>query len=391
MKIPITQSKLWEKLQADLGETSFFEQKKDFQYLAILKKTPLGNYLYLPYGPIYKNKTGFKNALISLETLAKKQSAVFIRIEPADPNFASYAPKNAKKTTDLNPKETWILDLTGKEEDLKSRLPSRLLRYYKNAEKKGIKIETSHNPDDIHYLLDLQKALAKKKNINTFSENYLKTELKQPFATLYLVKREEYPHSRSIFSDGENMERPSPVTTGAREYSENDGCSSAIDNEAGNDFSKGVRSAAARGKAPATRGDGLAGRAPREVVSASVPALKNIAFKNVIAAGLVFDDRTTRYNLQGAQSEQGRKLHATGILTIKLILDAVEKGQKTFDFWGIAPENAPKDHPWQGFTSFKKTFAGTEVDYAGTYDLVLNPTKYRLYSLLRKFNRLIRK
>jgi lipid II:glycine glycyltransferase (peptidoglycan interpeptide bridge formation enzyme) len=350
MKIPITQSKLWEKLQADLDETSFFEQKKDFQYLAILKKTPMGNYLYLPYGPVYEDKAGFENALISLKNLAKKQSAIFIRIEPSDPNFASYAPKNAKKTTDLNPKETWILDLTGKEEDLKSRLPSRLLRYYKNAEKKGLKIETSHDPDDIHYLLDLQKALAKEKNINTFSEDYLKTELKQPFATLYFI---------------------------------------SVDNEAGNGFSKGVRSAAARGKAPAAHGDGPAGRALREVISAA--ALKNSALKNVIAAGLVFDDRTTRYNLQGAQSEQGRKFHATGILTIKLILDAAEKGQKTFDFWGIAPENAPKDHPWQGFTSFKKTFAGTEVDYAGTYDLVLDPSKYRLYSLLRKFNRLIRK
>ena len=35
-------------------------------------------------------------------------------------------------------------------------------------------------------------------------------------------KHEEYSRSRSIFSNGENAERPSPVTTGARERSEND-------------------------------------------------------------------------------------------------------------------------------------------------------------------------
>ena len=35
--------------------------------------------------------------------------------------------------------------------------------------------------------------------------------------------REENVLSRSIFSDVENTERPSPVTTGARERSENDG------------------------------------------------------------------------------------------------------------------------------------------------------------------------
>ncbi len=365
MNAPITQTSEWKQLQDDLHEVSFFEQGSGYQYLAILKKTPVGNYLYLPYGPVFEQKSGFENSLKSLKNLASRQNAFFIRVEPQSKIFTDHLPRIAKKSTDLNPKETWKLDLTGKEDDLKSRLPSRLLRYYKNAEKNGIKITTSHNPDDIRYLLDLQKALAKEKKINTFSENYLKTELKQPFATLYLVSAcAEHPRSRNICGDG---------------------CSSTVDYEAENDFSRGFRSAAARGLAPVTRGDGLTGRDPREVI----PALNNIG--EVIAAGLVFDDCTTRYNLQGAQSEQGRKLHATGILTIQLILDAAKKGQKTFDFWGIAPENAPKDHPWQGFTNFKKTFAGTEVDYAGTYDLVLDPTKYRLYSLLRKFNRLIRK
>lgn len=299
--IPITQSREWQQLQNDLKELSFFEDSADFQYLAILKKTPAGNYLYCPYGPIAETPENFKKALKSLKELAKRENAIFIRIEPQNPQFVKNLPKTAQKSTDLNPKETWALDLTGTDDDLKAKLPSRLLRYYKNREKQGITIEISHNPGDIKYLLDLQKSLAKEKGISTFSENYLKTELKQPFATLYLVKH-----------NGE-----------------------------------------------------------------------------IIAAGLIFDDDTTRYNLQGAQSEEGRKLHATGILTIQLILDAKAKGQKLFDFWGIAPENAPKDHPWQGFTNFKKTFAGYEKDYAGTYDIVKQPLKYRLYQILRKIRRLI--
>ena len=111
----------------------------------------------------------------------------------------------------------------------------------------------------------------------------------------------------------------------------------------------------------------------------------------VVAAGLVFDDETIRYNLQGAQDEEFRKFHATGILTVQLILDAKEKGLKYFDCWGIAPENAPKNHPWAGFTAFKKTFEGEEVDFAGTWDLILNRSKYRTYSFMRKINRLRRK
>ena len=303
MEIPITQSSEWHKLQEELGEESILVEKEGYQYLAIIKPTPVGNYLYCPYGPVAKDKTSFKNALGSLNDLAKNKSAIFIRVEPYDEAFKNNLPDSAKKSTDLNPKETWILDLTGNDEEFKLRLPSRLLRYHKSAAKKGIIIEKSTNPDDIKYLLKLQQALANEKGISTFSENYLKTELKQPFASLYLVKYEG----------------------------------------------------------------------------------------SIIAAGLVFDDETTRYNLQGAQSNTGRKLHATGILTIQLILDAREKKLKSFDFWGIAPDDAPDDHPWKGFTAFKKTFNGTEVKHAGTYDIVLSPFKYHLYQIIRKVNRFIRK
>lgn len=314
MEIPITQSQEWQKLQDELGEKSFMEQGGDFHFLAILKNTPVGKYLYLPYGPIYVEKNGFKHALSRLEDLAKQEKAIFVRVEPRDQDFTNYQPKNTKKSTDLNPKETWLLDLKGSEEELKGKLPSRLLRYYKGAAKKGITITTSHNPEDIHHLLDLQKALADKKGISTFSEDYLKTELKQPFATLYLVHYQP------------------------------------------------------------TEEDNLADRA-----------------EQIVAAGLVFDHDKTRYNLQGAQSDLGRKLHATGILTIQLILDAKAKGLNTFDFWGIAPEGAPDTHPWAGFTNFKKTFAGYEMDYAGTHDIVIDSKKYRLYQLSRKVNRFIRR
>lgn len=306
MEIPITQSQDWQNLQNDLKETSFMREGEGYKFLAIKKDTPLGRYLYLPYGPVAESQKAFKTALEEAEKLALEEKAFFVRIEPQNKEvFLKIKPKNAKKSHDLNPKETWILDLKGEEDEFKSRLPSRLLRYYKNREKNGIKIETSHNPDDIKYLLDLQKVLAKEKNISTFSENYLKTELKQPFSTLYLVK----------------YQNP----------------------ETGN--------------------------------------------KEIVAAGLIFDYDKTRYNLQGAQNDQGRKLHATGILTIQLIEDARKKNLEKFDFWGIAPEGAPSTHPWAGFTNFKKTFMGYEVDYAGTYDLVQAPFKYKLYQLLRKIRR----
>ena len=315
MNNPITQSREWQKLQEDLKETSFFEKTDDFQYLAILKTTPVGNYLYCPYGPVAADKTSLKKALKSLKNLATEHKAIFIRIEPqlqltreALRSLAKSLKLTAIKSKDLSPAETWILNLPHTTEEnpldngeLKAILPSRLLRYYKNHAKSGLTIRTSKNPTDIAHLLKLQRALADQKHINTFSEHYLETELNQPFATLYLV---DYQNPDTKQSE-------------------------------------------------------------------------------IVAAGLVFDDQNTRYNLQGAQSGQGRKLHATGILTIRLIEDAVKSGKTTFDFWGIAPDNAPKNHPWAGFTAFKKTFAGHEKCYTGTYDLALNPVRYKIYQLTR--------
>lgn len=303
MNISILQSKEWQKLQEDFKKETFFESETDYQFLAIIENTPVGKYLYCPYGPAAENKTGFKKALKSLEAIAKSNDALFIRIEPQNPAFIASLPKNAKKAKEINPKNTWVIDLDD-ETDLKQKLPSRLFRYYKNYEKSGLTIETSKDSEDIKHLLKLQAALAKQKHINTFSESYLQTELSQPFATLYLMKDQQ---------------------------------------------------------------------------------------SEIIAAGMVFDHQETRYNLQGAQSETGRKNHATGILTIKLILDAKEKGLKYFDFWGIAPTGAKKNHPWAGFTDFKKTFGGREVDYAGAYHIILKKPKYLLYNVLRKANLMIRK
>ena len=99
----------------------------------------------------------------------------------------------------------------------------------------------------------------------------------------------------------------------------------------------------------------------------------------------------TRYYMQSAADYEYRKLPATVALLTSAIFDAKEKGLKLFDFWGIAPEGAPENHPWAGFTAFKKSFGGYEVDYCGTYDLVISSTKYRLYKALRKVNRIRRK
>ena len=98
MEIPITQSKAWEKLQEDLGETSYYREGKDFSYLAIVKPVPLGSYLYLPYGPVADAKDGFKSALEDIKNLAREENAVFVRIEPRNRDFTKFSVRTTKNT-----------------------------------------------------------------------------------------------------------------------------------------------------------------------------------------------------------------------------------------------------------------------------------------------------
>jgi lipid II:glycine glycyltransferase (peptidoglycan interpeptide bridge formation enzyme) len=265
----------------------------------------------LPYGPILNSKTAYKKAFESLQELAKEKSVTFIRIEPESPENAREWLKmpNILKSTDLNPAHTWVLDLSPEKEAIISGFSQGTRTRYNQFAKKGLSVEISKDAEKIKELVRLQHQVAKDKGINAFSEDYLKAELEQPFASLYLVH----------FTD-------------------------PTDNK-----------------------------------------------DKIIAASLFFDYDGTRYYMQSASDYNFRKLPATVALLTTALFDAKEKGMKFFDFWGIAPDGAPKNHPWAGFTDFKKSFGGFPVEYCGTYDIVLNKTKYRLYNLARKANRFVRK
>ncbi len=319
MDVPLQQTRSWEKLQRDLGEETFYRQESDYLFLAIKKKTKFGVYLYLPYGPCAETEKSAQEAWKAISELAKREGAIFVRVEPQAREMVAFWANlpHSKKTKDLNPAETWVLDLTQDQATILTNFSQGTRTRYNQYKKKGLSVTTTHNPDDIHYLVELQHKLAREKGIGTFSSDYLKTELTQDFATLYLVH----------YDPAQANNPPADINSGDR----------------------------------------------------------------VIAASLFFDDKETRYYMQSAADMDYRKLPATVALLTSAIFDAKEAGKKRFDFWGIAPDGAPADHPWAGFTAFKKSFGGYERSYCGTYDVILNTKKYHLYELARKTNRSLRK
>jgi FemAB family len=63
---------------------------------------------------------------------------------------------------------------------------------------------------------------------------------------------------------------------------------------------------------------------------------------------------------------------------------------KKFDLWGSKPLEAGEDHPWNGFSTFKKNFGGEIIEYQKTHDIALMPFRYWIYSKL-EFYRLRKK
>ena len=101
----------------------------------------------------------------------------------------------------------------------------------------------------------------------------------------------------------------------------------------------------------------------------------------VLSTWVLFFFNGTGYYPYGASSSQNRELMASNLLAWEALKLAKKSGCKMFDFWGsLGPEPDTKD-PWYGFHKFKEGYGGNLTEFVGTWDLVLNPIIYTIYSM----------
>ena len=98
------------------------------------------------------------------------------------------------------------------------------------------------------------------------------------------------------------------------------------------------------------------------------------------------------YGGQGAYhhgASHTTKIPVSYLMQWEAIKEAKKRGYKLYNFWGIAPPDAPKDHPFKGITLFKTGFGGRQYDLLPCHDLPLT-FKYnltRVIETLRKKKR----
>ncbi len=109
-----------------------------------------------------------------------------------------------------------------------------------------------------------------------------------------------------------------------------------------------------------------------------------IAFYNntPVAAYELFYFKNVFYYPYGGTSIEYRNVMAPNLLMWEAIRFGKALGAKKFDMWGSLPPQYDLNHSWAGFTRFKQGYGGKFVQFAGSYDLVINPFGYKIYNIL---------
>ena len=108
-----------------------------------------------------------------------------------------------------------------------------------------------------------------------------------------------------------------------------------------------------------------------------------------LAAALILFTKSTGFYHQGASIHS--KVPVPYLLQWEAIKEAKNRGCEFYNFWGIAPDENNKKHPWAGLTLFKKGFGGEQIDYVETQDYVLDQLRYIPIYLYEKILRWKRK
>jgi len=113
----------------------------------------------------------------------------------------------------------------------------------------------------------------------------------------------------------------------------------------------------------------------------------------LLASGmLVIEGDRSYYLFAGSvREEKGEtKRYPSYALQWAMLRHARDAGVREHDLWGIAPEDAGREHPWYGVGLFKKGFGGRALTWAGTWDIVADRTLYRLRATTQRWRSAVR-
>jgi lipid II:glycine glycyltransferase (peptidoglycan interpeptide bridge formation enzyme) len=92
----------------------------------------------------------------------------------------------------------------------------------------------------------------------------------------------------------------------------------------------------------------------------------------------------------GASATAFKHIPASYLLQWQAICDALRRGDRIYNFWGIAPPHPPTEkHPFDGVSLFKTGFGGEIMNLQHCIDLPIKPTYWLTYAfeIFRRWRR----
>jgi lipid II:glycine glycyltransferase (peptidoglycan interpeptide bridge formation enzyme) len=294
-----------------------------------LPHTPFG-VLYVPKGPLldYADPTLLGETLAALESIAREQRGIFIKIdpdvvktvgsgqwavgsEPRPEKSGQWAVDSGRNGAEellvsrrwrvsheqIQFRNTMLLDLGRSEEEILAGMKPKTRYNIRLASKRGVRVEVGTVDD-----------------LNLFYEMYKETSARDGF----LIR--EFPYYRDAWG---------------------------------------------------------------AFIKAGLAHMLLARLEDATVAGLIlfrFGDRA--WYFYGASREAHREAMPNHVLQWQAILWAKAQGCTTYDFWG-APDTLDPNAPMYGVYRFKEGFGGRFTPHIGAYDYVVNPTLYFLYAVVR--------
>ena len=199
--------------------------------LSIIEQARRGTYLTVPAGPIIDlNKKLYTNAFVGeIKRIGKENSCAFVRVRPqllsssdSVKLFKTLGFRNAPMH--LHAELTNQLDITKTEDELLSAMRKGTRYEIRKAQKIGIAISESINPDDMDMFYKMQITTSKRQGFIPFTKNFLKTQFKifakEKSAILYSSFYENKLLSQAfiIFYGNEAVYHYGASTDAGREY-----------------------------------------------------------------------------------------------------------------------------------------------------------------------------
>lgn len=159
----------------------------------VIKKNIFGfRYFYCPKGPILKahDQAVWNFLFDELAKLAKKEKAIFFRFEPA--NQIASQNYRIKKTINIQPQSTLVLDLSKSEAELLAAMKQKTRYNLRLAEKKGVEIMES---DDLDAFWEIMKETKNRDGFRLHSKEHYAQLIAydQSFIKFFIAYYQEQP------------------------------------------------------------------------------------------------------------------------------------------------------------------------------------------------------